>query len=66
MSIILVGSLIAPSANPEARLPAKNIEEAKKYFGDLVDLYIDGGELKNKPSKLIRLNNNGSIIVLRE
>lgn len=60
------GPLIAPSANPEALPPSKNIEEAKKYFGDLVDLYVDGGELIGKPSKLIKLNNDGSISVLRE
>ena len=64
--LLEVGSLIAPSANPEARLPAKNIKEAKKYFGDSVDLYIDGGTILNKHSKLIKLNNDGSVIVLRE
>jgi L-threonylcarbamoyladenylate synthase len=64
--LLKVGPLIAPSANPEARLPSKNIEEAKKYFGDSVDLYVDGGELKNKASKLIKLNDDGSATVLRE
>ena len=64
--LLEVGSLIAPSANLEARLPAKNIKEAKKYFGDSVDLYIDGGTILNKHSKLIKLNNDGSVIVLRE
>ena len=78
------GPLIAPSANPEALFPAKNIKEARRYFGDVVDpvrgrgslralaasngvnLYIDGGEIEAKASKLIKLNNDGSIIVLRE
>ncbi|MCX6751381.1 MAG: L-threonylcarbamoyladenylate synthase [Candidatus Nomurabacteria bacterium] len=64
--LLQTGPLIAPSANPEARLPSKNIKDAKKYFGNSVDLYVDGGELKNKASKLIKLNNDGSIIVLRE
>ena len=64
--LLKVGPLIAPSANTEALPPSKNIEEAKGYFGDSVDLYIDGGELKNKASKLIKLNNDGSVIVLRE
>ena len=64
--LLEVGPLVAPSANPEARLPSKNIEEAKKYFGDAVDLYIDGGELKNKASKIIKLNKDGSVVVLRE
>ena len=64
--LLKVGPLVAPSANPEARRPSENIEEAKKYFGDSIDLYIDGGELKNKASKLIKLNNDNSVVVLRE
>lgn len=64
--LLKTGPLIAPSANTEALPPAKNIEEAKKYFGEKVDLYIDGGEIEAKASKLIKLNNDGSILVLRE
>jgi len=64
--LLEVGPLIAPSANPEARFHSKNIKDAKKYFGNKIDLYIDNGELKSKASKLIKLNNDGSIIVLRE
>jgi len=64
--LVKTGPLIAPSANPEASPPAKNIEEAKEYFGNSVDLYIDGGTILNKHSKLIKLNNDGSVIVLRE
>lgn len=64
--LLEVGPLVAPSANAEALPPSKNIEEAKKYFGDKIDLYIDGGELKNKASKLIKLSNNGSVVVLRD
>jgi len=59
------GPLIAPSANLEGLPPAQNIGEAKKYFGDLVDLYIDGGEIAGKASRVIRLNNDGSVEVLR-
>ena len=61
-----VGPLIAPSANVEGATPAENITEAKKYFGDLVDLYIDGGEIKGKPSKLIQLHKDGSVDILRK
>lgn len=64
--LLETGPLIAPSANPEALPPSKNIHEAKGYFKDLVDLYIDGGEIEAKASKLIKLNNDGSVIVLRE
>ena len=60
------GPLIAPSANTEAMPPAKNMIEAKKYFGDLVDLYIDGGEIKGKASRVIRLHKDGSIEILRK
>lgn len=64
--LLKTGPLIAPSANPEALSPSKNIDEAETYFGNAIDLYIDSGELKNRASKLIKLNNDGSIIVLRE
>lgn len=59
------GPLIAPSANLEGFSPAQNIFEAKKYFGDSVDLYIDGGTIKGEPSKVIKLHKDGSIDVLR-
>ncbi len=59
------GSLIAPSANIEGEPPAKNILEAQKYFGNTVDLYIDGGETTGKASKVIKLHKDGSIDILR-
>ena len=59
------GSLIAPSANLEGMPPAENISDAKNYFGDSVDLYVDGGEIKGKASKVIRLHKDGSMEVLR-
>lgn len=37
------GPLVAPSANLEGMTPAKSIDEAKGYFGDTVDFYVDGG-----------------------
>lgn len=64
--LLKVGPLIAPSANPEGLAPARSIDDAKKYFGDSVDLYIDGGVLIGKASKIIKLNSDGSADVLRE
>lgn len=49
------GPLIAPSANPEGKPPARTINEAKAYFADTVDFYVDGGELAGKPSQLISM-----------
>ncbi len=60
------GPLIAPSANPEGLLPAQNIEEAKKYFAEAVSLYVDGGEITGKASKIIRLNSDGSTFTIRD
>lgn len=60
-----VGPIIAPSANPEGKEPATTIQEAKAYFGDKVDFYVDGGVLKGLPSTLIRFD-NGQPTVLRQ
>lgn len=59
------GPLIAPSANPEGKNPASTIEEAEKYFGDEIGLYVDGGYLSGEPSTLIKIQ-NGKVEVLRE
>lgn len=53
----LTGPLIAPSANLQGKEPAKSITEAKRYFGDTVDFYIDSGEVVDtKPSQLWQYN----------
>lgn len=59
------GPLVAPSANIEGLPPASNIEEAKKYFGDLVDFYVDGGEIQGKASRVIKLHKDGSVDIIR-
>jgi L-threonylcarbamoyladenylate synthase len=51
------GPLVAPSANPEGMEPAKTIKEAKEYFGERVDFYINGGKLLSPPSTLIEIKN---------
>ena len=64
--LLKTGPLTAPSANAEAFPPNETMTEAKKYFGDLVDLYVDGGTLTGKASKIIRLFKNGKISIIRE
>jgi len=64
--LLKTGPLIAPSANLEGLPPAQNIYEAKKYFGNAVDLYIDGGTIENKASKIIKLRKDGSVSILRK
>lgn len=59
------GPLVAPSANLEGLKPAETIKEAKKYFGDKVDFYINEGRTKSLPSTLIAIK-KGKIIIKRE
>lgn len=50
------GPLVTSSANPPGQMPANTIHEAKKYFGDKLDFYEDGGDLSNRePSTIIRI-----------
>lgn len=50
------GVLLTSSANHPSKTPAATVAQAKAYFGDLVDFYIDGGDLSDrKPSTVIRI-----------
>lgn len=59
------GPLVAPSANFEGSKPAETIDEAKGYFGNEVDFYVDGGKLVGLPSTLVAIK-EGKIKVLRQ
>lgn len=63
------GPLVAPSANPEGKPPAKTIEQARKYFGPeqsrRIDFYLNAGKITDLPSTLIQIKNN-RIFVLRK
>jgi len=58
------GPLVAPSANPENLSPAESVKKAREYFGNEIDFYL-GGKTGNKPSTLIRFNEN-KVEILRE
>lgn len=51
----ITGPIVAPSANFEGEEPSKNITDAKKYFAESVDFYVDEGDLISQPSTLIEL-----------
>lgn len=59
------GPLIAPSANTEGSMPARNIQEAKEYFGLQVDLYLDAGEIVSEASRIIKVDRDGKITIIR-
>lgn len=48
-----VGPCVAPSANPQGLEPAYTVKVAKNYFGDKIDLYINAGVRKSKPSTIV-------------
>ncbi|MEX0672553.1 MAG: L-threonylcarbamoyladenylate synthase [Candidatus Paceibacterota bacterium] len=60
-----VRPIIAPSANPQGSPPATTAEDARRYFGNSVDYYVDGGVCDTKPSTVISLE-SASCTVLRE
>ncbi len=50
------GPLLTTSANHPGEPPAETITQAKKYFGNKVDFYRDGGDLSGRqPSTIIRI-----------
>lgn len=60
------GPLIAPSANPTGSEPAMTVEQAEAYFGDAVDLYVDGGKAVGvKPSHVIQVSDTGTVERIR-
>ncbi|MFZ2975401.1 MAG: L-threonylcarbamoyladenylate synthase [Candidatus Moraniibacteriota bacterium] len=61
----ITGPLASTSANPEGKSPAKTIKEAKKYFGNSVNFYVDEGPQESLPSTLIKIK-NGKIEILRQ
>lgn len=56
------GPVVAPSANIEGMLPARNIKEAKKYFQESV-FYLNRGIISEKPSTLVRINGDKREII---
>ena len=48
------GALTATSANPSGKPPARSAAESLKYFGESVDLIVDGGATKtDQPSTVV-------------
>jgi tRNA threonylcarbamoyl adenosine modification protein (Sua5/YciO/YrdC/YwlC family) len=59
------GPLLTSSANHPGEPPASTIEQAKTYFGDQVDFYIDGGDLTGRQSSTVIRVVDDAIEVLR-
>lgn len=65
--LLETGPVVAPSANPAGKKPAGNVDEARSYFGDLVEVYVDDGQIPidQQPSRVVRLDETGKIDYLR-
>ncbi len=59
------GPLASSSANISGMRAARTLKEAKKYFRDQVDFYVNGGELDFISSTLIKIQ-RGKIFVKRK
>ena len=58
------GALTATSANPSGTEPARSAEEVIQYFGSLVDLVIDGGEVTaTDPSTVLDVTTTPPLVV---
>lgn len=54
--LLRTGPLQTTSANLPGEPPATTVEEAKAYFGEAVDFYVDGGDLSDRqPSTIIKI-----------
>lgn len=64
--LLKTGPLLTTSANSPGEPTASNIDQAKHYFSDTVDAYVDGGDLSSRqPSTVIRVVDD-AIEVIRE
>jgi L-threonylcarbamoyladenylate synthase len=62
--LLETGPLVTSSANQPGEPPAVDMMSAQAYFGDMVDFYVDGGNLAGKPpSTIITLQPDGYEIV---
>lgn len=59
------GALMTTSANAPGEPTAKTISEAKAYFGNAVDFYVDSGPIDNPPSTIIGFDASGEVIIYR-
>jgi L-threonylcarbamoyladenylate synthase len=64
--LVSTGPLVTSSTNEPGQPVSNTIQEAKNYFNDQVDFYIDGGNLSGRPPSTIIKINDGSVEVLRQ
>lgn len=64
--LLITGPLQTTSANQAGEPPANTVVEARQYFGEVVDFYVDGGDLSSRePSTIIKIIDD-AIEVIRQ
>lgn len=67
LSLLLeTGPLLTSSANQPGEKPAATVAAAQSYFGDRVDVYIDGGNLSDRNSSTVIRIIDDAVEVIRE
>jgi L-threonylcarbamoyladenylate synthase len=61
--IAKTGPIVSTSANLQGKKPAASVKEAKNYFNEHLDFYVDIGELNGEPSTLVLIENDQLKIV---
>jgi len=56
----------ATSANPSGKEPARTLDEAKTYFADRIQVYVDGGTLTSKSGSTVLEVMDNRIRIIRE
>jgi len=60
------GALTATSANPSGEFPARTAEDVSRYFGERIDLIVDGGKTEvDQPSTVVDAS-AGELKLVRE
>ncbi len=58
------GALTATSANPSGREPSRNAADVERYFGDAIDLIVDGGDARiGRPSTVVNVSESMAALV---
>lgn len=57
--------LTATSANPSGQIPARTLEEAKKYFAGHIETFVDSGELTSKTGSTVAEISGDMIRIIR-
>lgn len=64
--LMKTGPLLSTSANLPGEPEASTVSEAELYFGELVDVYVDGGDLSGRAASTIIRIVDDAVEVLRE